>query len=197
MANNLRFDKILVMDLELTCWSDDVPPAGERPEIIEIGLAEVDLRAGTYTRSTSQLIRNTESTVSAYCTDLTSLTQARIDAEGLPLGEALNRLAKRWPLRTRPVYVWGDDVDALLADCRRKGARTDIFPDAHDLHAIFRTLAQAAGGARPGSGSGVSVETALAMLDLGFEGTPHRAEDDARNTGRILLDLARRCWTQT
>mgnify|MGYP006278610149 CR=1 FL=1 len=194
MTSRTRYDRAITLDLEQTCWRTPEPPPGLRMEIIEIGLAEIDLRAGAILRAESFLVRNTDSPISDYCTELTGLTQVRIDREGRPLPEALNRIAKHWPVRSRPVFTWGDDIAELEAECARKSARTDLFPDRHDLAGLYRALAQARGDDRPGSGSGVSVEDALTSLGLAFEGTPHRAGDDARNTGRILLEIARRTW---
>ena len=39
-----RTDRILVVDVESTCWAGD-PPLGQMSEIIEIGLGVVDVAA--------------------------------------------------------------------------------------------------------------------------------------------------------
>lgn len=36
-------DKVLVIDLEATCWENE-PPKGQKSEIIEIGVALVDVK---------------------------------------------------------------------------------------------------------------------------------------------------------
>ena len=191
---HIRFDRALALDLEMTCWAEGAPPEGRTPEIIQIGLAEADLRAGTITRSVSQLVRPADLRLSAYCTELTGLMAEDLKYRGLPLGQALNRLAKTWPLRTRPVFVWGDDVDALRREASAKGARGDLIADSHNLHALFRALAQAHPDGPPGSGSGISVPDALEMLGRAFEGRRHDAETDAVNTARILLALGQQVW---
>ena len=38
-------DKIIVIDLEATCWEGD-PPPGQESEIIEIGLCILDVATG-------------------------------------------------------------------------------------------------------------------------------------------------------
>lgn len=195
MTANVRYDKALALDLEMTCWQDECPPPGQAAEIIEIGLAEADLRALRVTRRESFLCRPARSEVTAYCTQLTGLTRERLIREGRPLAETLNRIAKTWGGRSRPVFVWGDDLAELTRQAREQHARTDLFPVGHDLSGMVRAIAQAQPGGPLGSGSGISVEDALAMLGLAFEGRPHSGVDDAANTARILIELTRRVWT--
>lgn len=68
-----------VVDVEATCWADRTPP-GQVSEIIEIGLATVDLAAARRTGRHRILVRPQRSAVSPFCTDLTGLTQNDADA---------------------------------------------------------------------------------------------------------------------
>jgi inhibitor of KinA sporulation pathway (predicted exonuclease) len=74
-----KLDHILVIDIEATCW-DGPTPAGEVSDVIEIGVCPVAV--GTLTRLEKRgiLIRPERSTVSPFCTQLTTLTQAQVDA---------------------------------------------------------------------------------------------------------------------
>ena len=92
-----KLDRILVVDVESTCWEGE-PPAGQMSEIIEIGLCMVDVAALERVERRSILVRPACSTVSAYCTQLTTLTQADVDG-GIPLAEACRVLARRVPIR--------------------------------------------------------------------------------------------------
>jgi len=38
--------KILVIDVEATCWESGVPPKGQCKEIIQIGICPIDLHSG-------------------------------------------------------------------------------------------------------------------------------------------------------
>ena len=91
-----RTDRILVVDVESTCWAGD-PPPGQMSEIIEIGLCVVDVAALERVERRSILVRPACSTVSAYCTQLTTLTQADVDG-GIPLAEAV-RMVTLTPAR--------------------------------------------------------------------------------------------------
>lgn len=68
-----KLDQIIVVDLEATCWEGN-PPPGEEQEIIEIGVCALDIASGKRSRKRSLLIRPERSTVSHFCTQLTTLT---------------------------------------------------------------------------------------------------------------------------
>src|SRR5687767_879866 len=80
-------DRILVIDVEATCWPRGEEPAGVESEIIEVGVAEVDVAAAAVVGNASLIVRPQRSTISAYCTELTTLTQAQVDA-GVTFEEA-------------------------------------------------------------------------------------------------------------
>ena len=58
-----RLDQALIIDVESTCW-DHKPPAGEVSEIIEIGLARVDLATLERIDKRAILVRPQKSNVS-------------------------------------------------------------------------------------------------------------------------------------
>src|ERR1051325_3453778 len=95
-----------VVDVEATCW-DGQPPSGQPSEIVEIGLTVVDLAAGTRVGRHRILVKPHRSTVSAFCTELTGLTQAEVDT-GLTFGEACRVLAAEHDAGVRPWASWGD-----------------------------------------------------------------------------------------
>ena len=59
-----KLDRILVVDVESTCWEGN-PPPGQMSEIIEIGLCVVDVAALERVERRSILVRPACSTVSA------------------------------------------------------------------------------------------------------------------------------------
>lgn len=83
-------DKIVVVDSEATCWQEE-PPADQVSDIIEIGLVTLDVRDLRLGKKRSILIRPSRSTVSAFCTKLTSLTQGQVQ-RGSSLEEACSLL---------------------------------------------------------------------------------------------------------
>ena len=71
-------DQIIVIDIECTCWQGN-PPPDEEGEIIEVGICTLDVASGRRWAKRSVLVRPTQSRVSAFCTRLTTLTQAQVD----------------------------------------------------------------------------------------------------------------------
>ncbi len=69
-----KLDRILVVDVETTCWEGD-PPSGQTNEIIEIGLCVLDVPTLARVEQRDIFVRPLCSTVSPYCTQLTTLTR--------------------------------------------------------------------------------------------------------------------------
>jgi inhibitor of KinA sporulation pathway (predicted exonuclease) len=83
---------INVVDVEATCWEGQ-PPPGQVSEIIEIGLTVVDLEQRARLAKHRILVRPQRSKVSAFCTELTSLTQDEVD-QGVTFAAACRILAR-------------------------------------------------------------------------------------------------------
>ena len=106
-----KLDQILVVDVEATCWESN-PPPGQTSEIlvqpkIEIGLCVLDVPTLARAEQRTILVRPVGSTVSAYCTHLTTLTQADVDG-GMPLAEASQALVHEYQAPARLWASYGD-----------------------------------------------------------------------------------------
>lgn len=179
MAKRL-LDRILVVDVEATCWDGDVPP-GETNDIIEIGVTLLDVATATRTDKQGILVRPERSTVSAFCTELTTLTQKDVDG-GISFADACALLRSEYRSHERVWASWGEyDRQQFERQCaalgvaypfgtRHLNAKT-LFSLAH---ALPRELGMAA---------------ALAHSGRPLEGTHHRGVDDAWNIAGMLGDL--------
>ncbi len=180
-----RNQRYLALDFELTCWDGDIPP-GMRPEIIEIGLVEVNSLSHAIEREARFLVRPTQSEISPFCESLTGVTPAEMKTHGRPLAEVM-RSIKAFGPTNKKLVTWGDDWGALAKDCADAGVENP-FPrsnliDIGSLYGLVRVSS-----ARP------SLEEALASFGRAFEGNKHRAVIDARNTVRLfaaMLDALR------
>jgi inhibitor of KinA sporulation pathway (predicted exonuclease) len=173
-------DTVNVVDVEATCW-EGAPPAGQRQEIIEIGLCALRVADGALIEHTSLLVRPTHSTVSPFCTALTTLTQEQVD-QGIPFAQACDTFRTRFHSRDRVLASYGDfDRRLFESQCqsssvpypfgRRHLNVKTLFPLVHALPAE------------------IGMAEALHRLHLPLEGTHHRAGDDAQNIARILAAL--------
>lgn len=166
-------------DLELTCWNGP-PPAGEKPEIIQIGIAEIDLATLEPRRTFMRHVRPRVSRISPFCQALTGITPAEARA-GRPLEEVARSVRREFG--QTPWIAWGDDDAALRAAAAEQGCETPLPGPQFNLSLLFHQLI--------GSERKLGLEEAMALLGLAFEGRPHDALTDAINTGRLFSALSR------
>ncbi len=173
-------DRLLVIDVESTCWLS-APPEGERAEIIEIGLCLVDVQSGARLERESILIRPERSTLSPFCTQLTTLTSEHL-ANGVSFAEACDRLRDRYRVSEVPWASYGEyDRRMFETQCADWGIAYP-FSAAHvnvkHLVSLVRGLQHEVG-----------LIDAMRLFDLPVEGTHHRGVDDAWNTALIATTL--------
>ncbi len=172
-----------VIDLEATCWQG-APPPGEVNEIIEVGVCVLDLSSLERVHRRSILVRPVRSTVSAFCTGLTSLTQELVDT-GTTLADACSQLRTDLDSQTRPWASWGDyDRNQFLRQC---GQEAVPYPFG-EVHLNAKQIyAQAYGLPRRAAG----MAQALQHAGLPLVGRHHRGDDDAWNIAALITLLAR------
>lgn len=178
----IRTDIVNVIDLEATCWErPDERPDDERQEIIEIGICAVDVPGRKILDKEAIFVRPTQSKISDFCTELTSITPDMVeDAGSLP--EAFHRLYDRYDCQNRIWASWGDwDRKMFLKDCRAKGVMYP-FPDTHfNIKALYSLH------------NGLTTQRGLGkachLEGLEFEGTHHRGVDDAYMISQLMLKI--------
>jgi inhibitor of KinA sporulation pathway (predicted exonuclease) len=179
-------DRILTIDLEATCWEDQMAPDGQpqsvhNMEIIEIGCV-LATRDGVLLDSRSFLVRPTRfPKLSTFCQSLTGITQDMADtAPTFP--EATDAL-NHWLGQPADSFIWCSwgnyDRLHMQAQCGQLGASAAVlnFP-----HLNLKRLWRRSTGQRKKTG----LASALAYHELSFEGQHHRGVDDARNIIRLL-----------
>ncbi len=176
----INLDQIIVVDLEATCWKGK-PPADQQQEIIEIGVCTLDLQTGERLERESILVKPTLSTVSEFCTELTTLTQEQVD-QGISFKEACRILKKKYKSQERTWASYGDyDRAKFVQQCADFGLPYP-FSDRHinvkNLFAVVHGLSREVGMAK-----------ALEYRKMDLEGTHHRGDDDAWNTAKLLSEL--------
>jgi inhibitor of KinA sporulation pathway (predicted exonuclease) len=175
-----RLDKILTVDLEATCWEGQPPPGQER-EIIEIGLCLLDVATSQRLKNISILVRPEHSTISDYCTALTTLTQEDVDA-GISLAEACHVLKQDYRSKERLWASFGDyDRRQFAQSCQARGIAYPFGPGHINVKSLFAVVCNLS--------HEVSLDRAMQLLGFPLEGTHHRGADDAWNVARILGHL--------
>lgn len=173
--------KVVVVDLECTCADDgSIPP--DRMETIEIGATLVALPTGAELASFQTFVRPVERpSLSEFCLGLTHIRQEDVD-RAPPLPEALAGLLAFLETAGVPAFVsWGAfDHLHLRREAKRKRVPYGLT-DHFNAKAAFRERFDLA--------TEISLERALDFAGLAFEGEPHRALVDARNTARLLAKV--------
>lgn len=168
--------RYVIVDLEATCWENTRRP--DRMEIIEIGAVHLASAMGPDTDEFGRFVRPiVEPTLSDFCTQLTSITQAEVDAaEMFPtvFADFLD-----W-IGPEPFVLcsWGAyDLGQFRTDCQRHQVP---FPETFERHVNLKKEFAQVFGIRP-----CGMAKALAHAGLTLKGTHHRGIDDARNIARL------------
>jgi inhibitor of KinA sporulation pathway (predicted exonuclease) len=176
--SKLRRNRSLYLDCELTCWEGS-PPAGMYPEIIQLGIVEVDTENLSITRKAAYYVRPELSTVSEYCTNLTGITQRHVDRQGRPFYEVYASMTKKFGTGTKVCFTWGDDESAI----KEASAVDGLLPRFNfiNLSVIFAL--------EMGIENALSLEDAINVTGGVFVGRAHDALVDAENTAELHMAM--------
>jgi len=183
---------IAVLDLEWTSWEGARQRRwqgpGEEMEIVQIGaITLTDDAALAETAALDVLVRPTlNPTLSDYFIDLTGITQARLDAEGVAFRTALDRLRRFLAAGVGAVWSYGTDYKIIQRNCVLDGV---VFPFEEELFRNARELVAATVGPDV-----AYVDSSRLPEAMGFPppGTAHQGVDDCRCIAETLRILRRR-----
>ena len=175
-----KYNRILFVDVELTCW-EGAPPPGELPEVIAIGIVDLKTDDLEIRREKLFLVRPQASIISPFCSTLTGITPNEGEAAP-PLPEVVRTIRKTFG--QSDWCAWGRDDELIRESCERVGAELPFLGGFHDLAAQVRGLL--------GLTYRLGLDEALERFGLDWEGPPHDALADARNLARLFVALAKR-----
>lgn len=187
MAFNLN--RIIIVDVESTCWATKEGQGSRPNEVIEIGACELNTKTGAITNKQSILVRPQFGEVSDFCTELTGWTQADVVYAGVTMLEALSRFQAHF--RPTKYDIWGSfgQYDKnMLSSTTEKGVKqygieADFNPfDRMQQHLNIKTLFALIHG----TPKEVGMAKALELLNLKLEGRHHNGADDAVNIAKIF-----------
>jgi 3'-5' exoribonuclease 1 len=171
--------EFVILDLEATCWQGNV--MDRRTEIIELAAFRVN-GYGEWLDEFQRFVRPTDHPrLSAYCQELTTISQLQVD-KAKPFGQVI-QVFQDWLESTGTnalICTWGDkDMTIIRDECFRHQFDYTFLPPSIDLKAQYAHLNRLS--------REVGLLKALEHNEIEFEGTPHRARDDAFNTTRLFL----------
>ena len=171
-------NKIIIIDIEATCWNGKIPP-GQRSEIIEFGICILDIDTGEISQNEGILVKPERSTISPFCTELTTITQALLDKEGITFKEACTKLREEYNPKQ---YVWASygfyDIKMIKNQCKIRDIEYPMSQEHINVKELFSKV--------KGISKKVGMKGALDMLNISLEGTHHRGVDDAKNIAKVL-----------
>ncbi|MDF4357041.1 exonuclease domain-containing protein, partial [Vibrio parahaemolyticus] len=101
----MNHNRIVCFDLEMCCWSEN--GVGRTGEIIEVGLAEIDLSKGEIVKRAQYYVKPEHDEVSLFCAELTGITPRKIEKQGRPLAEVIKSMIKNFGGRNKIYASWG------------------------------------------------------------------------------------------
>lgn len=180
--NEIRDQNYFALDLELNNKND-----GTTPRIIEVGVA-----IGSPVRPkeivTKSWYLNPEELIAPFITQLTGIDDDTIRANSVKhevVAEELGGFIKQYECFTNPI-TWGQgDADELKTEFRERNIHFPFFGRRiFDVKTIYVYQQMVRGKSVSGG-----LRNAMNSYRLNFDGTPHRADVDAKNTLRFFFHL--------
>lgn len=107
-----RTDRVLVVDVECTCW-ETKEEQGDRPnELIEIGICELVVKTGEIRDASGYVVKPRFTEVSPFCTELTGWTKEQI-AEGSDIADVLKAIAYDYSTDRETVWFSCGEYDRV------------------------------------------------------------------------------------
>lgn len=173
-----KLDEIVIVDIESTCW-EGKNPDGMSNDIIEIGICLLNVKTGEITKNEGILVKPERSKISPFCTELTTITQQLIDANGIPFKEALKKLKDDYLTNSRTWASYGAyDLNHFKKQCSEMNVGYPFGPSHINVKTLYALKAKL--------NREIGMAEALDGLNIKLEGTHHRGVDDAKNIAKIM-----------
>ncbi len=175
----MNHNRIVCFDLEMCCWNEN--GVGRTGEIIEVGLAEIDLSKGEVVKRAQYYVKPEHDEISLFCAELTGITPRKIEKQGRPLEEVLKSMVKNFGGRNKIFASWGRDDKILLEECEKKGIEAPFteFINLATLYRIQNRLKDKRIGHR----------AAQEAKGIDWEGRQHSGYVDAYNLAKLALTM--------
>jgi inhibitor of KinA sporulation pathway (predicted exonuclease) len=181
----VKFHLLNVIDVEATCYPNRTFPEGETQEIIEVGLAVIDVSKLVIVERGQIVIANRLSRVSAFCTQLTGWTEAQLQERGVEYAQACQTLMDSFDSRNR---LWisqgGGDRRLFEKESRLLGCPYPFADDHLNMQHLVSLLTRRV--------RRIGLKKTMRLFGLEFEGRHHSGYDDAYNEARIVIEILKR-----
>ncbi|WP_070965445.1 3'-5' exonuclease [Vibrio sonorensis] len=175
----MNHNRVVCFDLEMCCWNEN--GVGTTGEIIEIGLAEIDLVKGEIVKRAQYYAKPENDEISAFCVELTGITPRKIEKQGRPLESVLQSMVKNFGGANKIYASWGRDDLILKSECEAKGIEMPFkeFINLATLYRIQHRLKDKRIGHREAQDN----------QNIEWEGRQHSGYVDAYNLAKLALTM--------
>ena len=170
----------LITDLECTCTDSNEFPRSEM-EIIEIGAVLLNENLEVISEFSKFVKPFKNPTLTSFCKDLTKIKQEDVDNADylIKVLKEFSEWAKQYGDYT--FTSWGAfDYRHIERECKWKRINNSLNGKNLNYKERFAEIQKLK------KKNGVGIRKALNILNMKFEGTPHRAIDDTKNIVRII-----------
>lgn len=177
-------NEIIIIDLEATCWENDRIPAGQKTDIIEIGICELNRTTQAISKKQSIYVIPERSKINKFCTELTGITPQLIEEKGIYFEEACEKIRDEYHSIQLTWAGFGNfDKDQIVEQCDYFGIEKPFSENYINVMYQFKNY--------NGLHKMMGLKRALKFLNMNFEGNHHSGADDAYNAAKILREILR------
>ncbi|NOH71046.1 exonuclease domain-containing protein [Vibrio pectenicida] len=175
----MNHNRIVCFDLEMCCWNEN--GVGTTGEIIEIGLAEIDLAKGEIVKRAQYYVKPEQDEVSLFCAELTGITPRKIEKQGRPLPEVMKSMVKNFGGTNKIYASWGRDDLILAKECMAKSLEMPIR-ECINLATLYRVKYRL-------KDKRIGHKAAQEAQQIEWEGRQHSGYVDAYNLAKLALAM--------
>jgi inhibitor of KinA sporulation pathway (predicted exonuclease) len=179
-----RVSKLLAIDVTSNCWENDAAksPPDAKHDIIEIGVVPIDLDTLVMGEAASFLVKPKTAKVSAFCTNITSITQEMVEKDGLSFKTAIKKLTHDFNSKETVWLSWSEfDRYIIRNRCNERKVQYPFATRHYNLKSLITIIM--------GLEKAPRLPEAMELMGLQYEGHHYRAKDDAANMARLAVEM--------
>jgi len=173
----MNHNRVVCFDLEMCCWNES--GIGTTGEIIEIGLAEIDLEKQAIVKRAQYYVKPDHDEISTFCFELTGITPKRIEKQGRNLESVVKTMIKNFGGANKIYAAWGRDDRIFMRECQEKGIAFP-FKEFINLATLFRIQHRM-------KAKRIGHRQAQESQHIEWEGRQHSGYVDAYNLAKLAL----------
>lgn len=189
------FYKLLITDLESTCFSKGFEPKNFFSEIIEIGATLFNFKTMKRESEFQTFVKPVLFPIlSDFCTNLTHITSEDV-VKGIQLKYAIEKYQQMYDASNTILASWGNyDPRQIKRVCDRFGHLYPFQQKHVNIKQSFAKFYNQIEGNHKFPSKGIGMDRALDYLNILLDGTHHRAMDDTINIEKIVIRMIQDGW---